>query len=351
MQQTYDIRKSYEANYHAGPQLNGLSVECPSGSQKSFLSYSVRSRLGVAAGLLLNSKWIRAYSRLGFDLLTYKTVRSSHRPCYPLPNWVFVSDDGRVDGPIYVRDSPPKDPSQVSSAVCFGMPSMAPDVWRKDIEVSRKALQSGQILIVSVVATPEPGWGVEEIGEDYARCALWAKEAGAHVVEANLSCPNVCSAEGSIFRDPTLSQEVTEMIRSRIGTLPLVLKIGYFEDESELCAFLSQVAPVADGVTMVNGVTRPVLNRDGSPVFGPQYEQAGVLGRTIHGVSLASVAAAREHIRTRGLGLSVLGVGGASSVEGIGDFFQSGADAVMLGSSPMYLPTLARDAKLESKDW
>src|SRR5258706_12511947 len=49
---------------------------------KEFLGLKVRSRLGIAAGILLNSKWVAAYAGLGFDVLTYKTVRSSHRPCY-----------------------------------------------------------------------------------------------------------------------------------------------------------------------------------------------------------------------------------------------------------------------------
>ena len=37
----------------------------------------VESAVGIAAGPLLNSKWIQAYCRLGYGLLTYGTVRSA----------------------------------------------------------------------------------------------------------------------------------------------------------------------------------------------------------------------------------------------------------------------------------
>ena len=51
------------------------------------------------------------------------------------------------------------------------------------------------------------------------------------------------------------------------------------------------------------------------------------------------------------LDLAILAVGGASLVEDIETFFHAGANAVMLGSSPMYHPRLARDAKLHCPAW
>lgn len=351
MYQTYDIHKSYKENYSDGPLLKGLDVNVPPALMKDFLGKKVSSRLGIAAGLLLNSKWIEAYADLGFDLLTYKTVRSSYRPCYPLPNWVFVSDDGQLDGPIYVRNEIPADLSKVTSAVCFGMPSMSPDVWREDVTAARAKLESGKLLVVSVVATPQEGWGAEEIADDFANCAAWAVEAGADVVEANLSCPNVCTAEGSIYLDPIFSRQVAGAIRTRIRQTPLLLKIGYFDQSNQLSQFLKAVASEVDGVVMVNGITRPVLLSDGTPAFGESFVQAGVLGRSIHRASVDSVTLARRIVNQESLSLAILAVGGASLVEDIEEFFSAGADAVMLGSSPMYHPTLARDAKVYCPDW
>lgn len=351
MIQTYDIAKSYRENYDNGPNFSGVSVKVPATPAKEFLGLKVNSRIGIAAGLLLNSKWMLAYSRLGYDLLTYKTVRSLHRPCRPPPNWVFVEDDGKTCGPIYTRNGPSANPAQVSSAVCFGMPSMPPSVWRKDMNKAKSGLLPGQALIASVTASPQPNWTPEQTAADFAQCANWAVESGADAIEANLSCPNVCTAEGSIYRDAAFSKLVAEAIRSGIGKRPLLLKIGYFAQQNELADFLREVHSAANGVTMVNGIARPVLTSEGKPAFGPSAVQAGVLGRSIHPHSVQAARIVRQVIAQEGLALCLLAVGGASVTKDIADFFSAGADAVLMGSSPMYCPDLAAKAKLTNPLW
>src|SRR5262245_35621852 len=102
MNQTYDICQTYQYNYDRGPVFPCEPKPIVPGAMQQFLGLQVRSRIGIAAGVLLNSKWILGYAKRSFDILTYKTVRSSHRPCYPLPNWVFVEDPTGDDGPVYV---------------------------------------------------------------------------------------------------------------------------------------------------------------------------------------------------------------------------------------------------------
>lgn len=367
MHQTYDISRTYQENYDAGPQFldapRASSSSSPSSSssssnptnntslQKAFLGLPVNSRIGIAAGLLLNSKWILGYAQRGFDILTYKTVRSSHRPCYPTPNWVFVEDDGQNDGPVRVTIDPPNDPTQISSAVCFGMPSMAPEVWREDVARAKAGLAAGQILIVSVVATPLEGWGREQVAEDFAQCAQWAAVAGADIVEANFSCPNVCTPEGTIYQDAELSRYIAEATRAAMGDTPLLLKVGHFPQADLLRGFLREMNGVIHGLTLVNGVSRPVLHRDGTPAFGENYVTAGVLGRAIHEPSLQNIRVAADCIREEKLDLAIAAVGGVSRPGDLGDFFDAGADAVMLGSSPMYLPDLAARTKAEHPKW
>ena len=349
MKQTYDLTATYRDNYDHGPSLD-VSCEIPETPLKEFLGRSVRSRFGIAAGLLLNSKWLLGYAQRGFDLLTYKTVRSKVRECYPPPNWVFVDAD-ESDGPVYVTDDLSKGSDAISSAVCFGMPSMAPEVWREDIARCKAGLSDGQMLIVSVVASPEPDWSVAQVADDYAQCASWAVEAGADVIEANFSCPNVCSAEGQVYLDAALSGDVSATIRTGIGEMPLLLKVATFPDEESMSGFLRAVSKPADGVTLVNGIARPVLHPDGRPAFGEDYVKAGVLGRIIHEPSVASVRQARAIVDAEGLGLAIAAVGGVSQAEDMADFFEAGADAIMLGSAPMYLPDLACEIKRAHPDW
>jgi dihydroorotate dehydrogenase len=348
---TYDITRTYQENYERGPQFGSVAAPVPATPMKTFLGLPVRSRIGIAAGLLLNSQWISGYAQRGFDLLTYKTVRSSHRPCYPLPNWVFVEPDGPDNGPVYVTPELPDDLTKASSAVCFGMPSMAPEIWREDVRRAKASLAAGQLLIVSVVATPSPAPTAEEVANDFARCAAWAAEAGADVIEANFSCPNVCSAEGTIYHDAKLSQIIALRLRDAIGSKPLLTKVGHFRTDEALRHFLRALNGVINGVTLVNGVSRPVLRRDGQPAFGPQYLRAGVLGRAIHEPSLQNVRAAAAAVQEEKLELAIAAVGGVSSVPDIADFFAAGADAVLMGSAPMYLPDLAAETKALHPEW
>ena len=343
MNYSYDISATYLDNFERGPQLD-LAPTIPAAEPVDFLGQKVNGRLGIAAGLLLNSKWIEGYAARGWDLLTYKTVRSSARDCYPPPNWVFVNADDGV-GPVYAMDDLPQDPSTVSSAVCFGMPSMPPEFWREDIARAKESLAEGQQLIVSVVASPEADWSTAQVAEDYAQCAAWAAQAGADIVEANYSCPNVCSAEGQVYMDVDLAQSVTQTVRSGIGDSRLLLKIGVFPDTDLQRSFLRAVACAADGITLVNGISREVLHRDGRPVFGENYVKAGVLGRIIHEPCVAAVREAKAAIEAEGLNLALAAVGGVSSVADYQDFIEAGADAVLCGSSPMYLPDLAAEIK------
>jgi dihydroorotate dehydrogenase (NAD+) catalytic subunit len=351
MTQTYDIHQSYAFNYERGPVFPSAPIPDSAGSMKTFLGKPVRSRLGIAAGLLLNSQWVLGYAGRGFDILTYKTVRTEYRPCYDPPNWVFVETDGREGGPVYVTDLTPTEPGRITSAVCFGMPSMPPEVWREDVKRAKSGLGSGQLLVVSVVASPKAGDSEEAVAEDFRRGAVWAAEAGADVVEANFSCPNVCSAEGTVYMDSALSRRVAKAIREGIGPVPLLVKIGRLNETTALRALLEALAGRATGVTLVNGVTRPVLHRDGRPAFGPRHLQAGVLGRAIHEPSVAQVALASRIIREESLGLEIAAVGGVSHPGDMADFFAAGAQAVLMGSSPMYLPDLAAQAKALHPEW
>ena len=339
----YDISATYEENYRNGPKFSSELSECDreEGNRVTFLGLPVRGPIGIAAGLLLNSTWIAAYAARGFDILTYKTVRSSYRPCYPLPNWVFVQE--RSDGRYEAIDSTralAADPREISSSVCFGMPSMAPEIWRDDIAEAKASLRDGQLLIVSVVATPDDHWGADEVVGDFVKCARWAAEAGADLIEANLSCPNVCSAEGSIYLDTALSHQVASNIKGAIGTVPLLTKIGHFEDDARLAEFLGAIDGHADGVTLVNCLIREVVHPDGSPVFGETFAKAGVLGRAIHDSCVSSVRRTSACIQRHRHSLEIAAVGGVSSPDDVKDFLAAGANVVMLGSSPMYVPDL-----------
>jgi len=354
--ETYRRDRSYAWNYRHGPSFRGPFPRLPRAEAKDFFGHRVASRIGVAAGLLLNSRWIECYSRLGFDVLTYKTVRSAHRPCYPLPNWVWVETaDGRPldvsrDQVLRVLRRRPRRVVDVTSAVCFGMPSQEPRVWRRDVARARRSLRRDQVLVVSVVGTPRDGGGEESLLEDFALCARWAAQAGAHIVEANFSCPNVCTPEGGVFQDAALSGRLAATLREALSSTPLFIKCGHFRASRELHAFYRAVAPSADAVVLVNGVARRVLRDDGRPAFGA-FERAGILGREILPAALENVRQAVRFARAEALEVGTIGVGGVLDEDAPEGYFAAGAAGVVLGGAPMLDPHLARKMKERHPEW
>ncbi len=354
---TYRIDRSYEWNYAHGPGWNGPLPEVPATPSKRFFGIEVASRLGISAGLLLNARWIDFYARCGYDILTYKTVRSRRRACQPLPNWLFVdpADVAHVAEPGHalhaLRRPPGADPREWTCTVSFGMPSRDPATWMADVARARAALGTRQALIVSVVASPAEGWGADDIERDFGRLAAMAREAGAQLVEANLSCPNVRSAEGDLYLDAALSGRIARALRAGAGALPVLLKIGHVPDDERLAGLLRAVAGKASGLVIVNGVSRPVLDAAGGAAFGPGRAQAGILGRGVHPIGVADVARALALIRRDRLDLEVVGVGGIASVADAAAYFDAGACAALMGSAPMADLALAARIKAQHPEW
>ena len=329
----YESNQSYRWNYDHAP--DPLAYVVPSsGGGYTFCGLSVGSPLGIPAGPLLNGKWVLYYASLGFDVLTYKTVRSVERECYPLPNLVPV-DVGRMDGGEDF--APAAEAMRGSWAVSFGMPSMSPDVWRRDIEWTRRELPLGKLLSVSVVGTVQPGWTIDDLAEDYAQCAKWALESGATCIETNFSCPNVSTCDGQLYQQPESARVVAERVRAAIGGVtPYIVKIGHLSEEAEAAALLDALAPHADALAMTNSVATRVRTADGEFLFDGQ--RRGICGDATREASLAQTRLFARLIADRGLPLRLIGVGGASTAEHVREYLEAGAEAVHIATAAMVDP-------------
>lgn len=89
----YDIYASYEENLKNGPPILKSKIKPPVRTIKkkyNFLGFKVNLPFGIPAGPLPNSKFMKAAFEFGFDVSTYKTVRSKIFPSHPFPNVLFV---------------------------------------------------------------------------------------------------------------------------------------------------------------------------------------------------------------------------------------------------------------------
>lgn len=336
----YDRFQSYDWNYEHAPDPVEIDVPMLSG-EWDFCGLPVASPLGVPAGPLLNGRWCLYYAGLGFDVVTYKTVRSRARDCYPLPNLQPVAC-GQLNG----------DETEVAAAtdmlgswaVSYGMPSKEPAIWRADIEATRKQLGAGKLLSVSVVATIQDGWIIDDLAADYAECAKWAVESGADVVETNFSCPNVSTCDGQLFQQPADARRVAEHVRAAIGSVPYVAKIGHVATVEVAAELLDAIGSSIDGLAMTNSVATQV-REGGSLVFAGQ--RRGICGAAIRDASLRQTRMFSELIQQRQLKTQVIGVGGIQNATDVTSYLAAGANACHIATAAMVDPTLGLRIKRE----
>ena len=331
--QRYDWRRSYAWNYARFPKPASVEVPQVAGSWE-YCGLPVDSPLGVPAGPLLNRGWCLYYASLGFDVLTYKTVRSRAHGCYELPNLQPVE----VAQPLTGDESwlPTCDVMQGSWAVSFGMPSRSPDEWRADVEQTRNELPAEKILSVSVVATIQSGWSIKEVAEDYARCARWAVDSGADCVETNFSCPNVSTCDGQLYQEPAAAGYVAAAVREAIGGVPYIIKVGHLRTHVAGADLLDAVAPYVDAIAMTNSIATTVQNTESQLLFGGQ--KRGICGA---GISLASIEQTRwmfQLIDKRQSTVRLIGVGGVRSLMDVNAYMDAGAHAVQLATAVMTDP-------------
>ena len=331
----YDPTRTYRWNYDNAPEP--VDVEVPSfGGDWTFCGRKVASPLGMPAGPLLNGKWVQYYASLGFDVLTYKTVRSSQRDCYPLPNLVPVETGQLTGGEQRLAESTS---AGGSWAVSFGMPSTDPGIWRRDVEESRSRLSPEKLLSVSVVGTVQPGWTIDDLAADYATCAKWAVDAGADSIETNFSCPNVETCDGQLYQNPVEAAKVAEAVRQAIGDRPLILKIGHMTASADAEELLNAVGPFATAIAMTNSVATTVEGKDGTLLFDGQ--QRGICGEATFDASLQQTRLFSDLISKRGDDLRIISVGGVSTADHVQSCIEAGAEAVHIATAAMLDPTVA----------
>lgn len=340
---TYDITRSYEENFTSGPVYAGEVPSLPPSRKTwSFLGHDLASPLGIPAGPLLNSAYVSFYGRFGWDVPVYKTVRSVARACHPVPNCLFVpSDPLSEDDALSTRAVSPAPASVADLTITnsFGMPSKAPDEWQADVAAANEALGPGQLLIVSIVGTP----GVEgrSLADDFAYTAVLAKAAGARMIEANYSCPNVASGEGDLFGDPASSAAISEKIRQAIGDIPLLIKIGALSEE-RLAAVVKANLPFIDGVAAINTIPLQVVDAEHKQALpGENRLKSGVCGAAIGKVGAEMTARLLRIRDDLHADLAVVSVGGVMTEDDIDERLALGADLVMSATAAMWDPLLA----------
>lgn len=336
-QAIYRIDRSYTWNYEHAPKLPRVRrLPAPPGGR--LFEYPLNSPLGIAAGPLLNSRWVEAYARIGYDILTYATVRSSFSAAHVMPNIRAVENREQVA----VATRRPGANGDLTLAVSLGTPSMEPDVWRKDVRRARERIGKGQVLIVSVLGTLPSGGDREALVADYALCAQWAAEAGADVIEVHLAWPDPFADQPqAIYEDLPLSAQILHRVRTSVS-VPVVAKFGAFRTPRLLHDAATKLAAWASGFTLVHGFPRRVVNETGEAAFeGIGRDRADIVGADTFPAASRQIAELLAWRRAGCWDRAVLAVGGITTVGRAHELLREGADAVLVATAALYAPLFA----------
>jgi dihydroorotate dehydrogenase len=341
----YRVGRSFAWNAVHPPKLPARPRKLSSVAGARLFDRRIESPVGIASGPLPNSRWMLAYARLGYGVLTYRTVRSAARAALPPPNLIHC--DLTEVAAVVTRAPRRVDPAAVTWAASFGLPSADPDDWRADVRRARDKLGAHQLLIVSVAGTPAPGDDGTQLAEDYARCARWAAEAGADAVEAHLACPAVAGDQPAmVFERIELAAHVVSEVRRAVGGRPLVARLGATASPRALHDLANRLAPALDGFTLVGGLRRRLLREDGSPGFaGPGRDTVGIAGAQVHDHCRVQVDELLAWRKAGAWDRAILATGGLSTVERIHAALASGADAAMVATAALIDPLIAARAR------
>jgi dihydroorotate dehydrogenase (NAD+) catalytic subunit len=343
----YDIHKSYLDNAEKGPFFHGplpKRILPPKEQWIDFLGTKIASPIGVPAGPLLNAQWVSLAGRLGFDVLTYKTIRSGEHPSHPLPNMIYVDTHGILSkessaGIAISSTSPSPHIEDLAVTNSFGMPSRTPEYLFEDIPLAQRSLQDGQVLIVSIVGTPRRD---KSFLEDFVAVAHLAKDAGAQIIEANFSCPNVDKKDGLLYTSADHVKAIGSALVKAIHPIPLIIKVGLFASIDQMRALMITAARSGvRAIAGINTVSMQVRDEKGEPALGPSRLTSGICGGPIRTLALHFTEHAQRINTKEKLGLTLISCGGITLPEHFDQFLQAGADIATSATGMMWDPYLA----------
>ena len=343
----YDIQKTFwenlESPFPVGHKHHGLIRKESYHQMGRFLDYPLTTPIGVSACAITTARGIKPLAKLGFGVLTYKTIRSRAHTGYPMPQVVYLnekqpalqaSDIGQM---IQASATPPTAADHISISNSLGNPASDPEWTQWDIATAKQALSQGQVLIVSVYGEAQAG---RSLLADFVYTAQLAEEAGADVIELNLSCPNLSPSNEPLYHHTdivcTLIQQIVRVVRK-----PIIAKIGWLEQSTQMVSLLHAIARGgAQGVAAINSINMQVFNRAGKAVFD-QRTQSGVSGQVIRPLALDFVKQLAHINQRERFNLTLLGMGGVTRPEHFTALHQAGAHVALSATGVMWNPNLA----------
>lgn len=339
----YDVSQSAEYNLKYGPFFDDNipdRIVPPRSVWQKIFEYNVMSTIGLAACPIgANAKGIFLASRLGFDIITHKTVRSHAVDAHPMPNMALIPNSAKNEciDQIDMHDRTTFDMKHLSISNSIGNASFDLSWHAEQIAQGRKMLLPGQVLVVSIYGTETKN---RTIQEDFAYIAQSVIEAGAHVVELNFSCPNL--RHGMLYKDVALAQKIVKEVVCVAKSIPVTVKTGLFLSETQTRQFMCAISHAgARGIVGINAIPGRVIDAQGNPYFGKSREISGLSGALIFERAQQWIKSVARINTQEKFDLTLFGMGGITLPEQFDTVYMSGAHVALTATGALWNPYLA----------
>ena len=351
----FDPNKTFDDNFDHGPypKLSTAQVIKNTGKPSyTFLGYPIYFPFGIGAGSLPTSKHVAYSFEHGFDVICYKTMRSTVFPCNEFPNVVYLDVAGdltleKAKKPIVGHRDSTQPVEEVTITNSFGNPSRGPGFWIEDMKKAVQAQGEGQLLIASVVGTIQEGFTQDDYYNDFAKTAELAASTGVKAIEINLSCPNVAN-EGIVCYTYDAVIEICKRTKKAVGDIPLIAKMGYFSEEQEelLTKIVLDTNQYISAFSGINTIQAAVVDEDGNQLLpGEGRLLAGVCGAGIKWAGIDMVKRLNKLRKKHKLSYEIIGIGGVSRPVDYQEYREAGADVVQCVTAAMWNDNLATEIK------
>ncbi len=165
--------------------------------------------------------------------------------------------------------------------------------------------------------------------EEFAHVARTIAPARPHLIEVNISCPNVNDEFGAPFAGtPHSAAAVTAAVREAVD-IPITVKLApNVPDIGRIAAAVVEAG--ADAITAINTMPGMIINAEaGRPVLSNRM--GGVSGPALKPIALHCV-----YDIARAVDVPVIGTGGVITGRDAAEMLMAGATAVGVGSAVWY---------------
>ena len=195
---------------------------------------------------------------------------------------------------------------------------------------------------------------MEQLADDYTQTALKAEAAWARVIEFNLSCPNVCSSEWSIYKSPETTAFICEYAKKHLdASTKLLIKIWY-NDKEGYRSLLAPVVAHVDGIVAINTIPMKVVDGEEKQAL-PGGLTTGTCGFAINELAVEATCYLAELRKETGRDFMLVGCGWVMNPEWFMAHIDAGADFVMCATAawfnpdlPMQIAEYIRDNKIKT---